>query len=76
MNKIQKTPRPKAIHSLSENEKIEVAGKVSLGMKASFPGSVEGQFDINGFFKLPTWLTLDVFRRIKEYVTTNHYIER
>ena len=76
MNKIQKIPKPKSIHTLLENEKIEVAGKVSLGMKASFPGSVEGQGAVNVFFKLPTWLTLDVFRRIKEYVTTNHHIER
>jgi len=76
MNKIQKTPTPKAINSLMENEKIEVAGKVTLGMKASFPGSVEGQGDVKVFFKLPTWLTLDIFRRIKEYVMTNRDIQQ
>jgi hypothetical protein len=75
MNKILKNTDAKITKSFLEKEKIQIGGKLGVDLKATFPGSVEGQGDAKFFFSLPTWLTFDIVRRIGEYIKSKQNIE-
>lgn len=68
MNIIPKNADGKIVRSLKDKEKIQIGGKLDIDVKATFPGTVEGQGGAKFFFSLPTWLTFDIVRRIGEYI--------
>jgi hypothetical protein len=69
MNNIEKNTDGKIVKPSNDDRKIRLGGKVGIGFKITFPGSVEGEGDAKISFKLPSWLSIDILRRL---IKSNH----
>jgi hypothetical protein len=72
MNKLQEKTGSEKIVPILDNGRIQVGGRIDVELKASLPGSVEGEGDAKFFFRFPTWLTLDFIRKFGEHFKQNH----
>lgn len=75
MNTLQKNANEKIAKSKLDDGKIRLDGKLGVGMRVTIPGTVEGGGAAKFSFKLPTWLTLDIFRRVSQWINQDHEAE-